>query len=422
MKLQDMILISVDDHAVEPPNMFDGRLAQKYVDRGPKVLDLGGSFGWVFGSSQAPSLTTSATAGAPKEEKFSEPKSYADVRAGTYDVHERVKDMSINGVLAGLNFPSFPRFAGQLFAEVARDDADLALAVLRAYNDWHIEEWCGSYPDRFIPCMLPALWDGETCAAEIRRNAERGCHAMTFSMNPYRLGLPSLFSDEWEPVWAACDETETVVCMHVGSDSNGMITSPDAPYLSTIGTIGIMLANAASDLVWAPMLRKYQNLKFALSEGGIGWVPYFLERIDYTYKHHVSWRPEHQYYGKLPSEIFKERIITCFIDDEFGMANIDRFNVDMVTWECDYPHPDSTWPMSPESAWETLSKHDDETINKISHLNAMKQFSFDPFGTRSRAASTVGALRLEAAGQDTTFVPGRQVKLADVSQGQMSKI
>jgi len=422
MKLEDMILISVDDHAVEPPNMFDGRLAQKYVDRGPKVVERGGSFGWVFGASQAPSLTTSATAGAATEKKFEEPKSYADVRAGTYDVHERVKDMSINGVLAGLNFPSFPRFAGQLFAEVARDDADLALAVLRAYNDWHMEEWCGSYPDRFIPCMLPALWDGETCAAEIRRNAERGCHAMTFSMNPYRLGLPSLFSDEWEPVWAACDETETVVCMHVGSDSNGMITSPDAPYLSTIGTIGIMLANAASDLVWAPMLRKYENLKFALSEGGIGWVPYFLERVDYTYKHHVSWRPEHQYYGKLPSEIFNERIITCFIDDEFGMANIDRFNVDMVTWECDYPHPDSTWPTSPESAWQALSQHDDETINKISHLNAMKQFSFDPFGDRSREASTVGALRLEAAGQDTSFVPGRQVKLADVSQGQMTTI
>jgi hypothetical protein len=200
----------------------------------------------------------------------------------------------------------------------------------------------------------------------------------------------------------------------------GVSTSPDAPYLSSITSIGIMLSCTTSDLMWAPMLRKYPNLKFALSEGGIGWVPYFLERVDYTYEHHVAWRPDHEYYGVRPSEIFNERIITCFIDDEFGVANIDRFNTDMVTWESDYPHPDSTWPSSPETAYGALSHLSDELINKITHENVMRLFQFDPFKHRTREQSTVGSLRGEVAGRDTSFVPGKHTHLADYSQGQLA--
>jgi predicted TIM-barrel fold metal-dependent hydrolase len=414
---EDMILISVDDHAVEPPNMFDGRLPRKYQDSAPHVAESShGHFRWVFEDAASPSLTTAATVGQSDADKVKEPTSYADVRPGVYDIHERVKDMSANGVLAALNFPSFPRFCGQLFMEVAETDPGLALAVNRAYNDWHLEEWCGTYPGRMLPCIIAPLWSPDLMAEEVRRNAERGCRAVTFSMNPYRLGLPSLYQDHWDPFWAACEETGTIVCMHLGSDSEEIYTSPDAPVLSRITAIAMMLAKTASDLVWSPMIRKFPNLKFAMSEGGIGWVPYFLERADYVYAHHVAWLPENKWYGQKPSEIFNERILTCFIEDVSGTDNFRWFNPDMVTWECDYPHPDSTWPLSPEGVAKNLQGFDDAQINKITHENAMRIFDFDPFAVRPREQCTVGALRAQVPGRDVGFVPGRQIQLATMKQ------
>ena len=106
------------------------------------------------------------------------------------------------------------------------------------------------------------------------------------------------------------------------------------------------LVQCAADLIWSQIFRKFPNLKIALSEGGIGWIPYFLDRIDYTYEHHQAWT--HQDFGdKLPSQVFHEHVITCFIDDPAGVKLIDDIGLDMITWECDYPHSDSTWPTRP---------------------------------------------------------------------------
>ena len=128
MELNDLVLVSTDDHVVEPPGMFDGRLPKRLQDGAPRVVDFGnGKFNWIFAGDAAPSLTTSARPGRPVNEN-NEPTSYADIRPGTYDIHERVKDMDANGVLGSLCFPSFPRFAGQLFANAAKKEPDLSLA------------------------------------------------------------------------------------------------------------------------------------------------------------------------------------------------------------------------------------------------------------------------------------------------------
>ncbi|HMG41338.1 MAG TPA: amidohydrolase family protein [Acidimicrobiales bacterium] len=418
MEIDDLVLVSTDDHVVEPPDMFAGRLPSKYADRAPRVVgDNKGLFNWVFDGHAAPSLTTAATAGRGKGD-HDEPTSYEDIRPGTYNIHERVKDMDANGVLGSLCFPSFPRFAGQLFAEAAQNDVGLALAAVRAYNDWHIEEWCGAYPERSIPCALVPIWDPQLMAEEIRRVSAKGVHAVTFSMNPYMLGLPSLHDTHWDPFWAACEELEVVVCLHIGSGSFMIQTSPDAPMLTRVTCSGINIYPTAADLIWSPMMHKFPGLQFALSEGGIGWVPYFLERADYTYKHHVEYLPDHPFYGRWPSEQFNERFITCFIDDEHGVRNLDLMNIDNVTWECDYPHPDSTWPNSPEEAWRYLRLVGDDTrVDKITHLNAMRIFHYDPFSLRPREQCTVAALRAHAGDHDVSFVPGRLSELALTTQG-----
>ena len=157
----------------------------------------------------------------------------------------------------------------------------------------------------------------------------------------------------------------------------------------------ISIANSAADWIWAPMWKKFPDLRMALSEGGIGWIPYLLERADFTHRHHHAWTNA-DFGGKKPSDIFRKHFITCFIEDDFGLRNLPDVGEDMVTWECDYPHSDCTWPHSPEVAWESLKRLPKETIDKVTHLNAMREFSYDPFAILGRENCTVGALRAQA--------------------------
>jgi predicted TIM-barrel fold metal-dependent hydrolase len=422
MRAEDLILVSVDDHIVEPPGMFDGRLPARYQDLAPKLIQKDDHTEvWTYQGQEMPNIGLNAVVGRPPEEYGIEPTSFSQMRPGCYDVQERIRDMNANGVLGSMCFPSFPQFCGQLFART--EDKDVALAMLRAYNDWHIEDWCGAAPGRFIPLSLPVLWDPQLAADEVHRVAEKGCHAVTFSENPEKLGWPSFHSDHWDPFWQACSDEGTVPCLHIGSSSQLVITSVEAPIDVLISLQPMNVVQAAADLLWSPVLRKFPDLRIALSEGGIGWIPYLLERVDYVYEHHRAWTGQ-DFGDMLPSQVFNERIITCFIDDAFGVANRGYLNLDNITWECDYPHSDSTWPHSPEAAMKYLAEVPDADIDKITHLNAMRHFSYDPFAVRPREQCTVGALRAEAGDVDVRLMarssdghgPPKRTVAADLSK------
>ena len=399
MQVDDLILVSVDDHVVEPPGLFDGRLSKRADERAPKLEVLSsGREVWMFEGTSLPNVGLNAVVGRVPEEYGLDPLAFDQMRPGCYDIHERIRDMDANGVLGSLNFPSMTGFTGQLFSTM--DDKDIALELLQAYNDWHVEDWCGTYPGRMIPLAVPPVWDPQAMADEVRRMAAKGCHAVTFSENPEKLHHPSWHSDHWDPFLAACEETGTVICLHIGSSSTTVITAMDAPIDTMITLQPMNIVQCAADLIWSPVFRKFPNLRIALSEGGIGWVPYFLERIDYVYRHHKAWTNQ-DFGDQLPSEVFNEHILTCFIDDAVGMEVRHHLNLDHVHWECDYPHSDSTWPEAPEAAMRYLDGLPDADIDRITHLNAMRNFSYDPFAHIPREEATVGALRAKATDVDT---------------------
>ena len=404
MQMQDMILVSVDDHVVEPPDMFRNHLAEQYKAQAPKVTRLpSGCDVWEFNGQKLPNIGLNAVVGRVPEEYGVEPTSYDQLRKGCYDVHARVADMNANGILGSICFPSFPGFVGQLWNSC--EDRTLARVMLQAYNDWHIDEWAGSYPDRFIPLSMPAIWDPQEMAAEVRRVAKKGCRAVSFTENPDKLGLPSIHSDHWDPFWQACVDEGMVILIHIGSGGGMVFSTMDAPVEVMISTTPISIVNVAADLLFSTMLRKYPTLKFALSEGGIGWVPYFLERADYVYRHHHAWTHQ-DFGGKLPSEVFREHIFSCFIDDKVGIANRHLTGIDTIMWECDYPHSDTTWPHSPEVLWESLEGVPDEDINKMTFENAMREFQWDFTAARPKDRCTVAALREEGADVDLTLMKG----------------
>jgi predicted TIM-barrel fold metal-dependent hydrolase len=411
MRAEDLILVSVDDHLVEPPDLFEGRLRVRHRELAPRVeRRADGSDVWVFNGVAIPNIGLNAVAGRPKEEYGVEPTAFDEMRPGCYDVHERILDMDAGGVLASMNFPSFPGFSGRLFA--ACEDKDLALAVLQGYNDWHIDEWCGAYPGRFIPMALPVLWDPDLAAAEVRRVAAKGCHSITFTENPATLGYPSFHAEHWDPLWrAVCDEG-VVVSIHLGSSGQLSVTSPDAPVDVMITLQPMNICQAAADLLWSRVIRHYPEIRFALSEGGTGWIPYFLDRLDRTYDMHRAWTGQ-DFGDRLPSEVFRQHFLTCFIADPIGLALRHEIGLDNIAWECDYPHSDSSWPSAPEELARVAADVPDGELARITYENACRWYSFDPFAHRPRERCTVAALRAEAPGHDVAVRPydtGRVVR------------
>jgi predicted TIM-barrel fold metal-dependent hydrolase len=391
-------IISVDDHVVEPANVWQDRLPAKYLDIGPRVVRrriadmsfVGGHFShreaepgqdgldcdwWLYEELQWPQTRLSAAAGVPREEVTVSPITYDDMRPGCYEPKARLEDMDLNWVEASLSFPTFPRFCGQTFMEAK--DKELSDLCVKAYNDWMFDEWCADSGGRLIPLPIIQLWDAELAADEVRRNAARGGHAVCFTEIPPFLGLPSVHTDYWDPFFGACAETETVVCMHIGSSSRMPSTSKDAP--AAVGST-LTYMNAAmslTDYLMSGLLERFPTLELAYSEGQIGWIPYVLERADTVWRENRAWGGVADRVKRPPSEYFHEHIYGCFFDDAHGLRSLDEIGVDNVTFETDYPHSDSTWPHSKKVAEEIMADLNDEQVHKIVRGNAIRMLRLD---------------------------------------------
>jgi hypothetical protein len=400
MKTEDLIIVSVDDHIVEPPTMYDNHLTQAQKAFKPELRkDKNGADFWLYEGKRTGAIGLNAVVGRVKEEYGCEPVSLEQMRKGAWDIHARVEDMNANGILASLNFPSVVGFDGQLFHKF--ENKHNALVLLRAYNDWHIDEWCGAYPGRNIPNALLPYWDMDETVAEIKRVAAKGCHNLSFSDNPAIKGFPSIHNEYWEPMWQACAEYDMVLNIHIGSGAAAPHASMESPIDAWITTMPISIATSAADWLYLKALQKYP-LKISLSEGGIGWIPYFLERTDFSFGQHHAWTHADFGPGRKPSDVFREHFLTCFIDDKFGLDNVKAIGEDNIAYECDYPHSDSLWPEAPERLFDSLKHLSDPVIHKISHGNALSRFNFDAFGKMGgKQNCTVGSLRKLAAHVDT---------------------
>ena len=370
-------LVSVDDHVIEPPNVWVDRVPAKYRDQVPHMVDSPRGPVWEYDGKQVPTSGLSVAAGKCKEEFSPDPVAFDEMRPGVYDPVARAADMDRAGILASLCFPSFPRFCGQVFWEAK--DKEVAHLCVQAYNDWMMEEWCAGSGGRLIPLCLIPLWDPHAAAGEIRRNAARGCRAITFPEMPHHLALPSIHdpSGYWDPVFAAADETGTVLCMHIGSGSKMADVSPYAPRAAnTVMTFSMAQISMVEWLV-SGLLVRYPRLKIAYSESQIGWMPFVLERLDKCFTHTA--------YAELPPEItqppstyVKGRVFGCFFDDETGIVNRDVIGVSQMLFESDYPHQDTTWPHSETVVAKIAAQLSDEELEMVLRGNAISMLGLDP--------------------------------------------
>jgi predicted TIM-barrel fold metal-dependent hydrolase len=338
------------------------------------VEDEDGTQSWVFEGNRYPNVGLNAVVGRPRAEWSMEPARFDEMRPGCFDIGARIEDMDLAGVWASLCFPSLVSgFCGAVYSRAA--DRDLGLACLRAFNDWHLEEWAGPHPERIIPLQLPWLADVEVATVEVRANAARGFKAVSFPEFPAQLRLPSVFSGEWDPFFAACEETGTVVCLHTGASSWAPLPSPDPPFelLPTVFPVNALLA--AAEWLWSGVPLRFPALAVAMSEGGIGWVPMLMDRADYVLAHSASGTESHAWPSDLlPSEVLRRNFWFCSIDDPSAVSQRHVIGVDHIMVESDYPHADSSWPDTQDvlaATWGTLP---DDELRAVAGGNASRLF------------------------------------------------
>lgn len=390
-------VVSVDDHVVEPPGLFERWLPRKYQAQAPRVERLLISREstlydgliedpegvpadvWLFGDSvhvhRRPVLilkdveTSAAMRG-------NEPVTYEDMHPACYDPAERLLIMNDQHVQASMGFPTFPRFCGQAFSEQSTNDRDFGLACVRAYNDWMVEEWCGDAGGRLIPLPVVPLWSAELAASEVLRNAARGVRAVAFSEIVGHLGYPTIHNGNWDPFFAACEETGTVINMHIGSSSLLMTLPPESPPV-VVTTLQFANSYASmADFVFSGVLDRFPRLKLAYSEGQAGWMPYALERMDHAYQHH-TWGHGEQRIEELPSTYIRRNMFGCIFADRHAIEQAHKIGIDNLMFEVDFPHADGPYPHTQEHVAQQFKGIDPLTTYKILRGNAIRLYELD---------------------------------------------
>lgn len=390
-------IISVDDHLIEPADLWVSQAPASIRDRVPHIERDGAVMsykGGVFKSTrdksglpcdwwtgedvEVPTTRVASAVSWRPEDRQMEPATFEEMLPGCYEKESRLKDMALAGVGSSICFPTLPRFAGTLF--LSYNDKDLALWCVQAWNNWVIENWCSHEAyGKLIPLSILPLWDGHLAAQEALRVAEMGSVTVAFPENTANLDIPSIHTSYWEELWRVCAETKTVISTHIGS--GGMYsTGLDSPPLVSSSLTHIKTAGALCDWLLSGIFERHPCLKVSLAEGQVGWMPYQLERLDKVWEHNRAW-------GEVsipnpPSFYMKNHIYGCVFDDEHGLANRATIGMGQIMFETDYPHSDSTWPNCREAAKrviETAGLNDQEAW-RLLRGNAIECFGLDRLG------------------------------------------
>ncbi len=416
MGASDEWIISVDDHLIEPPNVWVDRLPAKFREFGPRWISDEHGESWLFEGKKRVPVDAMSTNGAvhPPEARAEmfRPLAWSEVPPACYDPNARIEAMNTDHELASLCFPNMGGFAGSLFQRA--EDKDLALACIQAYNDWFLEEWVAAYPGRFIGLALIPMWDGNLAAAEAERALAKGARAVSFSQAPHKVGFPPIDDESWVPLFSVMNDLRAPVCTHLGTgmspaeedqtadwtekmrealknndlESLAKKMQPEGggrsplrlnmrPGTST-SVIGARMGHETlMDWFDSAVLEQYPDLKLVLSENGVGWIPSVLSLADWSEELQRA-GDDDQMARPIPSEVFREHVFGCFIDEPIRPKLLDEIGVDNIMIETDFPHTATNWPNTMERVDACLQDISDVAREKILRGNAERVFSFVP--------------------------------------------
>jgi predicted TIM-barrel fold metal-dependent hydrolase len=380
----DVLVIDTDTHLTEPRDLWTSRAPAKYADRVPRVEHIDGRDTWVFDGMIMGMAGTSSAVGREGQKKLGMSfvgDGFDQIHPGAWDIAPRLELMDELGVWAQIVYPNTFGFGGQKFIEMA--DADLRLAAVQIFNDAmaEMQEISGN---RLFGMAITPWWDVDACVAEIHRVAALGLRGVNSGTGPHLHGLPDLSQPHWDPFWDACAEHALPVNFHIGASSDTMSWFGSAPWPShdmdtklAIGSAMMYLSNGSvmANLIFGGVLERHPDVQFVSVESGVGWIPFFLQSLDYQ---QIQSTPGT--YGTkfslTPTEYFKRQMTACFWFEDAGVAEaVAALGDTNVMFETDYPHPTCLYPDSLPAAAPAILSLPEESRRRIMSDNAVRLYN-----------------------------------------------
>jgi predicted TIM-barrel fold metal-dependent hydrolase len=381
-----MRVISADSHMMEPADLWETRLDNKFRDNAPRVVKNENRPGYLFVAPGVRPFPVSAGFGIGKSgEELKEhlKKGYEAARPSGWDPVERVKDQDIDGVEAEVLYTTLgmPLFG--------LDDDELRCACFSVYNDW-VAEFRSHNPARFHPIALISLEDIEAGVKELERCGKMGLKgAMIWGVPPEE----KPYNDPaYDPFWAAAQEMKLPLSLHVitqrdqkGKERKDGERRREGQGPIAIGgvkaLIGTMLPiyqvqRTLSTFIFGKVFERFPNLRIVSAENDSGWVAHFMYRMDHFYGKFGTMSDESRLKA-LPSEYVRHNIWATFQDDMIGPMTHSYFGADNFMWASDFPHTDSTWPNSRKVIEQDFAGVPEDVKRKMVFENAMRLYDIE---------------------------------------------
>ena len=367
--------ISSDSHVYEPRDLWTSRVPAKYKDRAMCVVRReDGSDWWYCDGKLVNYMGIAAQTGM----RFDEPEKlkmdfqFEDIRLGGYIPEEHIKDQDQDGVDVSIVYPTATL---PLFKLV---DSELLSVMFSTYNDW-LAEFCAPYPDRLKGIAMLNVDDIQEGVKNLERAAKAGLAGAMIAVYP--LEDKQYNSPEYDPLWAAAQDLEMPLSLHIGSNrgaygqkSATVLDQTEAGNCNNDHWVRMSLGY----MIFSGVFERYPKLQVGSIEHELGWIPYFVGKMDYVYSQKAP-RPGWRKFGEdmLPSDYFRRNVFVGFQEDALGIQLREKIGVDNLTWGSDYPHIESTFPRSQQILEEILVGCTEEEKAKIVGGNAARVYHLD---------------------------------------------
>jgi uncharacterized protein len=351
-------VIDTDSHLTEPHDLWIKRAPANMKERVPQVKTLDGQRSWVIDGNKSIGSGARPFSAILKDGSKGRGLSHwnyqiEDVHRGCYDAKSRVTLLDELGIWAQVLYPNILGFGGHKSAQV---DPALRLLCVQIFND-AMAEFQEESSERLFPMALLPWWDVDLAVKEGERAAAMGLRGININSDPQvhkneqGKALPDLGDPYWDPLWAMCCDRQLPVNFHIGASEATMNWYSDQGWPSLTraeleGASVCMLfygnGRVMANIIYSGLLDRYPKLKFVSVESGVGWIPFFLESLDYQYKEMVH----DDRLERTPSEYFRRNFYACYWFERDCLAKtIQAIGADNLMFETDFPHPTCLYPV-----------------------------------------------------------------------------
>ena len=368
-------IFSVDDHIVEPPDVWSSRVPAKYREAAPHVIEEDGREYWVYEDQRILTMGLNAVAGKPRDQWDMEPARFTRHDPGLLRPEGTRPRPAVTGRARERRVPDPAALRRHAVQQLLRQGP--RERVRRGVERLH--------PRRVVSggTARPVRADGHLpgLGSRARRPRDRavrveGREGAVLHREPVGDGLPSLHdpAGHWDPLFAAAEAAGLPVCMHIGSSGYMPLIDPEAPFTTTISAATASGQLALTNMLLSPIPQRFPDIKLVWSEAGIGWIPAILERADRQVERHAGWA------GRLeekPSDIYRRNMWVCMIEEPIGLSMYDLIGVDRILAETDYPHADTPFPHTQQAYAEVFAGIPADVVEAVSHGNAEALFDWE---------------------------------------------